>query len=215
MKTLRRFTTSIISSFDSVVGQLENHEALVSSAIRDAEQAAGRAKAQFQRVQKDGVMLRHRLEEVRDGVRIWEERAKRCAESDEVKAIECLKRRETLKRQLAELTEQATRHATLEKQLSTDLIVVQDKLSALRQQRNILRTRQSRAEALRLIQGVDSQAIGEIDDIFDRWEASIGAGEDSSRYALVDCEDNLTTEFQSVEEQAYLRDLLAELTGKK
>lgn len=215
MKTLRRFTTSIISSFDSVVGQLENHEALVSSAIRDAEQAAGRAKAQFQRVQKDGVMLRHRLEEVRDGVRIWEERAKRCAESDEVKAIECLKRRETLKRQLAEVTEQTTRHATLEKQLSTDLIVVQDKLSALRQQRNILRTRQSRAEALRLVQGVDSHTIGEIDDIFDRWEASIGACEDSSRYALVDREDNLTTEFQSAEEEAHLRELLSELTGKK
>jgi len=172
MKTLRRFTTSIISSFDSVVGQLENHEALVSSAIRDAEQAAGRAKAQFQRVQKDGVMLRHRLEEVRDGIRIWEERAKRCAESDEVKALECLKRRETHKRQLAELTEQATRHATLE-------------------------------------------TIGEIDDIFDRWEASIGACEDSSRYALVDREDNLTTEFQSAEEEAHLRELLSELTGKK
>jgi len=213
MKTLRRFTTSIISSFDSVVGQLENHEALVSSAIRDAEQAAGRAKAQFQRVQKDGVMLRHRLEEVRDGIRIWEERAKRCAESDEVKALECLKRRETHKRQLAELTEQATRHATLEKQLSADLIVVQDKLSALRQQRNILRTRQSRAEALRLVQGVDSRAIGEIDDIFDRWEARIGACEDGSRYALIDREDNLTAEFQSAEEEAELRALLAELTG--
>ena len=214
MKTLRRFTTSIVSSFDSVVGQLENHEALVSSAIRDAEQAAGRAKAQFQRVQKDGVMLRPRLEEVRDGARLWEERAKRCAEVDEAKALECLRRREALKRQTSELDEQTSRHTKLEKQLSDDLLVVQDKLSALRQQRNILRTRQSRAEALRLVQGIDSGAIGEIDDIFDRWEARIGACEESSRYAHIDLDDNLATEFQDAEVDAHLRSLLRELTSK-
>jgi len=214
MKTLRRFTTSIISSFESVVGQLENHEALVSSAIRDAEQAAGRAKAQFLRVQKDGALLRHRLAEVEDGVKIWEERAKKCAGSDEVKALACLRRRETLKRQHMELHDQASRHAKLEKQLSGDLLIVQDKLTALRQQRNILRTRQSRAEALRLVQGVDSQAIGEIDDIFDRWEARIGACEEHSQYVSSGTEDHLSTEFQSAEEDARLRALLHELMTK-
>lgn len=214
MKTLRRFTASIISSFDSVVGQLENHEALVSSAIRDAEHAAGRAKAQFQRVQKDGALLRHRVEEVGDGVTIWEERAKKCASVDEGKALECLRRREALLRQHTQLHDQASRHAKLEKQLSEDLIVVQDKLSALRQQRNILRTRQSRAEALRLVQSVDSQTIGEIDDIFDRWEARIGACEEQSRDALFNQEDNLSVEFRSSEEDARLRALLHDLITK-
>lgn len=213
MKSLRRFTASIVSSFESVVGQLENHEALVASAIRDAEEAAGRAKAQLNRVQKDGVAMRRRLQEARDQAEVWEARAKKCSAIDEAKALECLRRRQKLLKQAAQLDEQTVQHHKLERQLSQDLGTVQEKLVALRQQRNLLRTRQSRAEALRLVQSCDSAAMGEIDEIFDRWEARVSASEEIGSGSATTHDDSFDEDFTTAEEEQELKTLLATLTG--
>lgn len=214
MKSLRRFTASIVSSFDAVVGQLENHEALVASAIRDAEEAAGRAKGQLGRVQKDGVNMRRKLQETRDQAELWEGRAKKCSHINEQKALECLRRRQKLLKQAGQMEEQSVQHHKLEKQLGNDLIAIQEKLVALRQQRNLLRTRQSRAEALRLVQSCDSAAMGEIDDIFDRWEARISASEELGFSSRAAPDDSLNQEFISSEEEHELKALLATLVAE-
>jgi phage shock protein A len=213
MKSLKRFTASILSSFESGVGQLENHEALVGVAIREAEEAAGRAKGQLSRVQRDGQVMRKRHQELQGRIEVWQNRAVRCASVDEEKAVECVRRRQRLIAQAAALEEQVVRHGTLEKQLATDLGLVQEKLVALRQQRNLLRTRQSRAEALRLLQSVDSVAMGEIDDIFDRWESKISGLEVFSELSSSQLEDDLDAHFSTTEEDAELRKVLSTLVG--
>lgn len=211
MNSLRRLTASIISSFEGVVGQLENHEALVTTAIREAEQAAGRAKAQLARVQKDGVAMRKRVEELREQAAVWEDRAKRIATQDEGKALECLRRRQRYLTQADKIEEQAVGHVKLERQLGADLAMVQEKLSGLRQQRNIMRTRESRAEALRVVHSIDSSTIGEIDDIFDRWEARITACEQHVDSSAPSETDELSVEFTSKEEEGELKAILHNL----
>lgn len=202
-----------MSSFEGVVGQLENHEALVTTAIREAEQALGRAKGQLARVRKDGLAMRQRVEELREQATVWEERAKRVASQDEAKAIECVRRRQRCLAQAAKTEDQAVGHLKLERQLTGDLGIVQEKLSSLRQQRNIMRTRASRAEALRVVQSVDSTTIGEIDDIFDRWEVRISACEDHAGSSASSEADELNVEFTSKEEEEELKALLQSLTS--
>lgn len=211
MNSLRRLTASIISSFEGVVGQLENHEALVTTAIREAEQAAGRAKAQLARVQKDGISMRKRVEELREQAEIWEDRAKRIAAQDEAKALECVRRRQQYLAQASKIEEQAADHVKLERQLGADLTMVQEKLGGLRQQRNIMRTRESRAEAIRVVHSIDSSTIGEIDDIFDRWEARITACEQHVDTSLPNSTDDLSVEFSSKEEEGELKAILSAL----
>jgi phage shock protein A len=215
MNSLRRLTASILSSFEGVIGQLENHEALVTTAIREAEHAAGRAKAQLSRVQKDGIAMRKRVEELRGEASSWEERAKRIAAQDQSKALECVRRRQRYLAEAAKIQEQAIGHLKLERQLNGDLAVVQEKLNALRNQRNIMRTRESRAEALRVVHTVDSSTIGEIDDIFDRWEARISACEHHVDSSVVSDVDELTHEFSSKEEEGALQAILATLVSEK
>lgn len=215
MNSLRRLTASIISSFEGVVGQLENHEALVTTAIREAEQAAGRAKSQLARVQKDGISMRKRVEELRDQATLWEDRAKRISSQDEAKALECVRRRQQYLTQAGKIEEQAAGHVKLERQLGADLAMVQEKLSGLRQQRNIMRTRESRAEALRVVHTIDSSTIGEIDDIFDRWEARIGACESHVDSTIQSEGDELTLEFTSTEQEGELKAILHSLVEVK
>lgn len=145
---------------------------------------------------------------------MWEERAKRVASQDATKALECVRRRQRYLAQAGKIEEQAIAHIKLERQLNADLGVVQEKLSTLRQQRNIMRTRESRAEALRVVHSIDSSTIGEIDDIFDRWEARISACEAHVDSAIPSETDDLSIQYTLKEETEELHAILHALTSE-
>lgn len=210
MKSLKRMTSSIVASFDWMVSQVENHESLVNSAIKEVQESGAKARVQLKRVQQDGKNMRKRLSELRDADEKWRERAITIADIDEKRALECLRRRKRVQKEITDLEVQEREHAKLEKQLSEDLTLIDDRLIALRQQRNLLRTRQSRAEALTALKENDSHIISEIDDIFDRWETKVAEYEiqancNSKSY------DDFETEFVSTEEEAELKEMLAML----
>lgn len=210
MNTFRRWTASIVSSFESVVQQLENHEAMVNSAIREAERNSCYAKAQLNRVRRDGQAMRQRVIELHTQAESWQQRAKNLGATDESKALECVRRSMRLLKQVAQLEEQEREHAKREKTLAKDLSVVEERLAALRQQRNIMKTRQSRAEALRLIQQVDSHVVADIDDIFNRWESQVSACEMQVQ-VTPEYEDPLDEEISTQEEESAVRARLSEL----
>lgn len=173
MKTIRRLTSSISSSFHWVVNQIENHEALVDAAIKEVQDAEARARVQLKRLQADGAAQRKQLAGHREQERIWLERGKRLAEADQTTAIECLKRRRKCAEQVRALEVQEREHSLIEQQLSQDLEAIRGRLNALRQQRNLMRTRQSRAEALTALNTDDGRLLTELDDLFERWEVKI------------------------------------------
>ena len=173
MKAIRRLTTSIVTSFESMISQVENHEALVESAIREVKETAARAQGQIVRVRKDGAAMKNRITELQQQITLWGDRAAKAATLDRQKAIECLRRRKRLEQEHADLSKQVVEHAKLERQLADDLGVIEEKLSRLKVQRNLLRTRQTRAEALGTLHQDDSRIISELDDVFDRWESKV------------------------------------------
>lgn len=212
MKSLRRFTSGIVASFDWMISQVENHEALINGSIRDVNEAGARAKVHLARVKQDGIKMRTKLSELREAEDAWAERARKSAKLDEKRAIECLKRRKRVQRELADLEVQEREHAKLDKQLTEDLSCVEDRLTQLKQQRNLMRTRQSRAEALGTLRRDDSHIFCEIDDIFDRWEMKVAEYELNSSCTM-SSEDDLESEFLSEEEEDELKLVLQELVA--
>ena len=214
MKKLKRWTAGVIASFDSVISQIENHESLVTSAIQEMQQAGGRARVQLKRVIEDGKKMRRRITELEEAQDLWKERARKSAKLDEERAMECLRRLKRVQAELKSLEEQELEHTKLEKQLTADLATVDQRLTKLKQQRNIMRTRQSRAEALRAASGEDSSLISEIDDIFERWEVKVSEYEIGSSVRLADGFDDFEETYRSAEEEAELREELQELVGE-
>lgn len=210
MGTFRRWAGTLIASFDGIIQNIQNHEAMVTSAITEAEATGARARAQLQRVRKDGQNMRRTLIELREQQELWRDRAKNQAAEDEKKALECLRRAKRAAEQIGELEKRERDHARLEKDLTRDLEAIDERLAALRQQRNVMRTRQSRAEALRLVQQIDSTTVNEIDDIFGRWEAQVAACEARAGASEIEI-DELDEELTSVEEERALREQLAAL----
>ena len=208
MKSIRRITTTIKASFDGIIGKLENHDALASAAIAEAEQSSGRAKAQLWRVKQDGAAIQKRLNDLQQQAALWEDRARKSRALDEEKAIECLRRRQRYLTEVSRIEGEFHDHQKLEKQLEGGLTIVEQKINTLRQQRNLMRTRESHAEARRIANSVESSVASDIDSIFDRWETQIIGAEQQRNNMMSIQEDPLEDSFASEEERKVLKTLL-------
>jgi phage shock protein A len=214
MSVFFRWTTGFASRIDSMVRQIENHDALVSAAIRDAKEARARATVQVKRVREDGRRMQRRRSELEEAERLWRERAVRVAGDDEDRALECLRRAKRAAREHGDLSDQAEEHGRIEKQLGRDIGRIDGRIEELVQQRNLLRTRQSRAEALSAAQEDDGRRLSEVDDILERWEIKVSRNETDVDCALDD-RDDLELELGAAEERESLRGELDELLGRE
>ncbi len=213
MNIIKRWTAGVTSRVDWMVSQVENQEALVNSALRDARQSAARAKVQLGRVQQDGQRLRQRLQKEELATTSWRERAIQTGKDDEKKAIECLRRSKRSEQLAEQLRQRLIEHEQVEQQLGKDVRAMEEQLNALAEKRNLMRTRQSRAEAVKTIQGGADALSTDLDDIFERWETRVTEQELVGSCSLQI--DPLEDDFVSQEEESALREELQKITGNK
>ena len=210
MARFKRWTHGLVASIDSLIVQVENHEAQVSSTLRELSEGVARSKVQLMRVERDGVALKQALAEEREAAIRWRDRAKR--EEQELRALECLRRHKRSERRVLELSQNQTEHARVELQLKRDIQTLEQRLFELRQQRNTMRTRQTRAEAFSVVQGSGDVENGEIGAIFERWETRVAETEVASGCLLATLGvDNFDEEFLDAEEVAALKLELSDL----
>ena len=211
MARIKRWTHGFVTSIDNMIVQVENHEAQATSALRELEQGVARSKVQLLRVERDGRALTQALAEEREAAARWRDRAKR--EENPARALECQRRYKRSESRVSELDRNRTEHDRIEHQLRRDVQTLERKLTDLRQQRNTMLTRQSRAEAFSVAQGVGAQDQHEIGQIFERWDSRVTENEVMSG-CLVTTNDSFDEEFLNAEETASLQLELAALKGE-
>jgi len=211
MARFKRWTHGVVASIDSLIVQVENHEAQVSSTLRELEQGVARSKVQLMRVERDGVALKQALAEETEAAGRWRDRATR--EAQEARALECLRRHNRSQSRTLELSHNQAEHARVELQLKRDIQILEQRLFELRQQRNTMRTRQSRAEAFSVVHGGGVEN-GEIGAILERWETRVAETEVASG-CLSASLDSFGDEFLDAEELAALKLELNDLRAQK
>ncbi len=203
MSLIRRISTSITSSVDRAVSKVENHDAIINSALRDTQQAAARSRVRLERVRKDGYALKTRHANLLLAVTRWTERATSIGVTDESKALECLRRRKDCEMQLQNLQLSIEKHDELEARIAEQVKKIEVRIGEVSQQRNMMRSRQSVAEAMRTINNIEGVSYGEIEDTFDRWE--INLGETEILMGASSTTDPLDSAFLAEEDKAELR----------
>ena len=209
MNLIQRISTSITSSVDKAVSKVENHDAIINAALRDTQQAAARARVRLERVRKDGHHLKTRYANLQQAVVRWTDRARSVAPEDEAKALECLRRRNDCEKQLVTLEESIEKHNELEERIAAQVKKIESRIVEVAQQRNMMRSRQSVAEAMRTINNIEGVSYGDVEDTFDRWE--INLGETEILMNATSSVDPLESSFLAEEDTAELRAELAEL----
>lgn len=213
MSIFRRLSATVISGVDQMVGQIENHDAVIEAAIRDARRASAKAKVRLAHMRKESDRMKHRVEEARREEAQWVKRARSVGTSDENAAIECLRRRRECQRQVTQLEQAIVQQAGLQERLARDIRMAEDRVDEMAQQRNLMRTRQSAADALTAVANIDESVTADLSSVFERWEVNVTEAEMEA--GTIDSVDHLEQGFLDEEQRDELRDELRELMTQK
>jgi len=211
MSLIRRISATLTSSVDRAVSKVENHDAIVNAALRDTQQAAARSRVRLERVRKDGRALQSRYASLKEAHVRWTNRARKMGASDEAKALDCLRRRKECEVQIGNLKDSIEKHEELESRIAEQVKKIEARINEVSHQRNMMRSRQSVAEAMRAIHNIEGVSYGEVEETFDRWE--INLGETEILMGASSSSDPLDTEFLAEEDTEALRAELDELLG--
>lgn len=211
MSIFKRVSATLHARVDKLVGQMENHDAVIEAAITEQRQAVARAKVRLERLHREGERLRGEEEAARREVDRWTERARESA-GDEETAIECIRRRRACQVRADELVEALRRHEASEEKLARDVDTAEKRLRGLDQQRHLMRTRQSAAEALRAT-GEEADRPIDLEAAFERWSETVAEAELATGSAAET--DPLARRFEEREEQEALKAELRALMNEK
>jgi len=209
MNRVKRWTMSVTSWVDGVLAQVENHEANVDAAIVRVRQSVARARVQVRRVERDHAVLQETLTAEEEASSAWTRRARTL--EDEDAALQCLRRAKIAARRSTELRDRLGEHRRTLKELNEGIGQLGARLRELIERRNIMRTRQSRAEAMQGM-AIATIPIGDLNDVFERWETRVAEVEIAG-----ECDvyvDTFESELRSAEETAALREELREMRSE-
>lgn len=214
MGIINRITTTLTASVDKAVSQVENHDAVIEVSIKDCRAALAKAQVRYSRVKKDREKLQTKLKELQEMELTWENRAKSVAAEDEKTALDCLHRKNVCKQRISTTQQSLVQHEELEQKVSASITKIEQRLSKITQQRNMMRSRHSAADALRTINSIEGSTGTDVDDTFERWEMLISEAEYEVGQELEPI-DQLDKTFCEKEDEAALRAELAELMETK
>lgn len=200
MKLFSRISATVLAGVDKTVSHVENHDAVIEASIKETQRAAARAKVRLQRVKRDGDVLHSRQQSLKQKIEHWTTRAKENHESDRALALQCVARRKRCIAELQELETNLAQHTKLQESLTQSIVAIEKRAVEMSQQRNRMRSRESTAEAQRIISRVDRIDSGGVDDIFERWDISISESEINAGVANeLDVVDTLDEQFNTAE----------------
>lgn len=209
MMLFKRISTTFMSRLDQVVGELENHDAVIQAALGDMRKKVAEARVRLSHVNREAERLDKDAEEHRHNAERWRRRALETADSDEHKALECLRRARQCDQQAARARNAQVQYEQSAEKLGRDIETSEQRLDAIKQKLALMRARQSAGSALSATSEIQSDAVRSLDDTLERWEIQLGELEMS----LEPCQesDSLEREFISREQEADLRGELAQL----
>ncbi len=213
MNLLTRISATVTGKLEEAVSHVENHDAVVAVALKDTRAAVAKARVRMQQVQKDGAAMRTRLEQLQEKETLWAERARNTAADDEAKALECVARRNQCREQITKTRQALRKHEELEHRVRENVTRMEERLREMNHQQNLMRSRQSTADAMRIINKIEDQSQGGIEATFDRWEMLITETEYASD-TLPDV-DSLDHAFVKEEQTAELKAELEALLSEK
>jgi len=214
MSIFKRLSATFVSQLDQVVGEIENHDAVVQATLSEQGRKVAKAKVRLARLRRDEAKQQEQLQSMQEEEFRWAERAIESAKSDEAKALECIRRRQQCRNQAARMVQSLEQYRTTIEKLNSEISDCEVQLREMAQKHNLMQARLSSAEARTAVSHHGDDSLQQVEDVFDRWEIQISQQEMLSDDA--DPMDSLECEFIQKENEAVLRnELTALLTEEK
>ena len=209
MNIIKRTFSGLFSQIDGIVGEIENHDALIKAAIKDQQKKLAAAKVQLARIKSHELQIKQQIAEQSLNEKRWAKRAKEEAVDNEAQALLCLERRSMVKDKLEKLERMLKQYQQTSAKIKADINRCEDEFKTMQQKHALMRARQSSAEAANIVSNVSSSNLDDIETSFDRWEVKIAQGEINME--ITNDSDELEQMYLTREREELLKDELAEL----
>ena len=213
MSIFKRLSATLVTSIDRVVGEIENHDAVIQASINDIRKKVAEAKVRLGQVCREEERLKQQIQEQQQNAQRWRHRAVECAKSDESKALECIHRSRHCQQQAERLTRAKDQYQQTAEKLAGDIEASEQRLAEIKQKLTLMRARQSTSTAINATSKSENNTTQLMNETFDRWEINISQAE--MAIDAYDVVDPIEREFVTQEQQDELRNELAELLAKE
>jgi len=213
MSIFKRLSTTITASLDNMVGEIENHDALVKATLKDLNKKVAEANVRLGRVRQEAAQLQSQIRSLQTDAELWRSRAIESAKSDENKALECVSRARHSDQQVQQLEKTYQQYQQTIEKLSRDVNAAEQRVRDLKQQHSMMRARQSTASVISATTDAGNDDIEMLNDTFDRWEVKLRQAETMLETGANI--DSLEMEFTKQEESEDLKQELAALLDNK
>ncbi|HFD12393.1 MAG TPA: hypothetical protein ENJ32_07990 [Crenotrichaceae bacterium] len=216
MNTVKRLFISIKQQIENVAEDFEDHQAFINAAITELNEVGANTQIQLNKIRNDIVRYEKSIKDNQNESERWAQRARKIHTVDEAKALDCMKRINSIKSQSQQLTEQIDHCIETERQLLKDLDAINSKRSELKIRKDNLSSRENRTVTDQIL--VDSQhgVVTQADKILDRWENRVVSKEYKTHHIEQTqhqaTTDPLEQEFEQQEETQQLKQMLDRLT---
>lgn len=213
MSLFKRLSATLFSRIDQVVGEIENHDAVVQATLSDMRKKLAEAKVRLQHVHREQKRLQQQINEQQENAQRWRKRAVDSAKQDETKALECVSRHHHCQQNIERLTHALAQYQQTADKLASDIRNAEQRLSDVKQKLTLMRARQSTSSALQATSDTNQDTTQLLDDTFDRWEINISQAE--MAVDVHDPVDLMEQEFINSEQEEELRHELATLLAEE
>jgi len=214
MSLFKRATSGFFARIEQIIGDIENHDALIKAAIKEQKHNLAYAKVQFNKVDASYRQINQQIIELTKKKQQWATRALACDEKEEQQALICMQRRHDISLQIAKLEKSRSEYqATLDK-MQSEIRDCEEQLKDISQKHQLMKARQSSIESRNAIHREPGFSIDELNESFDRWQVRITESElTNTPYAnsCLDDIDPVEAEYQQQESTEALREQLASL----
>ena len=213
MSIFKRLSATLVSSIDQVVGEIENHDAVVQATLGDMRKRIAEAKVRLGQVHREKERSETEIQKQQENVHRWKHRAVESAKDDETKALECVSRGRHCQVQVEKLKQSIQQYQQAAEKLASDIYSSEQRLAEVKQKLTLMRARQSTTSALHATSDSNHNTTQVLDDTFDRWEINISQSE-----MAIDIDpivDPIEHEFVIREHEDELRNELQDLLTKE
>ncbi len=213
MSIFKRLSATLVSRLDQVVGEIENHDAVIQATLNDMRKKVAEAKLRLGQVRSEEQQLKQQIQAQKENTVLWRKRAIECAKTDEAKALECVSRSRQCHLKINNLEKALAQYVQTADKLACDIETSEQRLAGMKQKLTLMRARQSTSCALDATNEVNSSSETLLDESFNRWEISISQAEITTDSC--DNSDVMERDFIAQEQQEELQKELAEILAEE
>jgi len=177
MSIFKRLSATLVSRIDQVVGEIENHDAVIQATLDDMRKKVAEAKVRLGQVYREKEHLEQQSRELQENARRWQQRAIECSATDEAKALACVSRSRLCEQKEARLRQAVNQYMQTADKLERDIDSSEQRLAEMKQKLTLMRARQSTSSAVSATSEMNNNMENRLDETFERWEINVSQAE--------------------------------------